>query len=203
MTLTIILILGSVAAYLIGSANGAIMSSKLFYRKDIRQYGSGNAGLTNFLRVFGKTGLALVLLVDIGKTVLAVCVSGLIYAKAGGDGQLGRLIFGFFTMLGHVFPVFYRFRGGKAVLTAGTMVLLFDWRIGLIVLSVFALFVLVTRFVSLGSIMAGVSFPVCLICFGYGPLYLVIGTVCAALMIGRHHENILRLIKGRESKLSY
>lgn len=203
MTQNIILILGAAAAYLIGSANGAIISSTLIYRKDIRKYGSGNAGLTNFYRVFGKSGAALVLLVDIGKTVLAVYGFGLLYAHFGGSLKLGELVFGFFTMLGHVFPVFYRFRGGKAVLTAATMAMLFDWRIGLILLAVFALVVAIFRYVSLGSIIAGLAFLICLVLFEYSVPYLALGSLCAALMIGRHSENMYRLIKGKESRFYY
>ena len=197
------LVICAIAAYLIGSANGAIISSKYFFHKDIRQYGSGNAGLTNFYRVFGKTGALLVIAIDIGKTVLAVYVGALVYRHFGGDLKTGELFFGFCTMLGHVFPVFYRFRGGKAVLAAGTLVMIFDWRIGLIVLAIFALIVLIFRYVSLGSIIGGAAFPIFTIIFGHPIMCIILSFMCAALMIGRHSENMYRLAKGKESRFYY
>ncbi len=190
----------AVLAYLLGGVNGAIIASKYFYKKDIRKFGSGNPGLTNFYRVFGKGGVLLVIAIDVLKTVLPMLLGGWLLGKYD-YWLLGRCITGVCSMFGHVFPVFYHFKGGKAVLTGGTVVWFIDWRVGLATWGVFLLLTICTRYVSLGSVGAGVAFPVSMIIFGIGgPIEVAIAAVGGALLIIRHKDNILRLIHGQESK---
>jgi glycerol-3-phosphate acyltransferase PlsY len=190
-------ILIAFVSYLLGSINGAIITSKTFYKKDIR----GNAGLTNFFRVFGKNGIALVLAVDIFKTVIPVLFAGWLIGLSG-NSMDGRAFAAFFCMLGHAYPVYYKFKGGKTVMTAGTAVWFVDWRAGLILCSIFVLVVLFTRYVSLGSVLAGALYPVNMLVLGNNSaIALAMVTLSAAILIYRHKENIKRLIKGTESKL--
>ncbi len=193
----------TIIPYLLGSLNAAIIVSKYKYHDDIRKYGSGNAGLTNMGRVFGKKGALLTLFGDILKQFLSVLI-GIIAC-----GELGAYFAGVFCMLGHIAPVYYRFRGGKGVLTAATMILLIDWQVFLIAFAIFALTVLITRYVSLGSVLAGFALP--------GTVYIsatVRGTfpslpaICFSLFIGMllifmHRSNIRRLFNGNENKLSF
>ena len=193
----------SVVSYLLGGVNGAIIASTKFFKKDIREYGSKNAGLTNFFRVFGTKGVLLVLLIDIVKAAASVLLGWWLLGKYYDLAMLGKLIAGFFVILGHVFPIYYRFKGGKGILSAGILVLMVDWRIGLIAWGIFILLVLLTRYVSLGSILGTLSFPVSLALFGGSWYEVVIAAACALVAILRHGENIVRLLKGKESKLSF
>jgi glycerol-3-phosphate acyltransferase PlsY len=211
------LILVAVGAYIIGGINGAIITSKYFYRKDIRKYGSGNPGLTNFYRVFGKGGAALVILIDVLKTVGPVLISGWLFAHfidagyfpSGNVGFFGLSFFGseyagLFVMLGHCFPLFYEFRGGKGVMAVGTIVFFIDWRIALVAWGMFILLLLLTRYVSLGAIIGVLSYPLMVGLLGFGGIWeITVAAACAALLIFRHRENIKRLITGEESKFSF
>ncbi len=215
--LVLLLILTALQAYVIGSVNGAIIISKYFYKKDIRNFGSGNAGLTNFYRVFGKGGAVLVVLIDVLKTVAPVIIGGLLFSHfidaayfKGGNVGLLRLSFfgseyaGFFVMLGHCYPLFYSFRGGKGVMAMGTILFFVDWRVALAGWGTFILLTLLTRFVSLGSIIGCAAYPVAQALFGLGGQWeLLVATASAVLLISRHWENIKRLFKGTESKFSF
>lgn len=212
-----LLILTAVLAYVGGSVNGAIIISKYFYRKDIRQYGSGNPGLTNFYRVFGKGGAALVVLIDVVKTIAPVIIGGYLFARflpaetfpSGVRGFLNLSFFGsqwsgFFVMMGHCYPLFHHFRGGKGVMAMGTIVFFIDWRVALVCWGVFILMVLSTRFVSLGSVVGVVAYPVMVGFLGFGGIWeIVVAAACAALLIARHGENIKRLCKGTESRFTF
>ena len=197
-----VLFLVAVVAYLLGGVNGAIISSKYIFKKDIRNYGSGNAGLTNFYRIFGVKGAALVLLIDIGKTVIGV-LFGWLMLRIYGFSMVGKLFAGFFLMLGHVFPVYYGFKGGKGVLCCGIIVLTVDPVIGLICWIVFAIVALLTRYVSLGSIAAAVAFPICIAAFGGWWLQVLLSLFCSVLLVIMHRHNIIRLILGKEPKFSF
>ena len=215
--LVFLLIVTALQAYVIGSVNGAIIISKYFYKKDIRKFGSGNAGLTNFYRVFGKGGAALVVLIDVLKTVAPVVIGGLLFSHLldvhffmGGNVGLFSLSFfgseyaGFFVMLGHCYPVFYGFRGGKGVMAMGTILFFVDWRVALAGWGTFILLTLLTRFVSLGSIIGCAAYPISQALLGLGgPWELVVATASAVLLISRHWENIKRLVKGEEHKFSF
>ena len=193
----------AVVAYLMGGINGAITASKRIYKKDIRKYGSGNPGLTNFYRVFGKGGAAIVIIIDVMKTVLPVLLGWWLLGRCG-HPLTGRLIAGFFAMLGHAYPVFYNFKGGKTVMAGGTLLILIDWRVALVGWGVFVLMVVLTKYVSLGSMLAGISLPVSLLVFKIGTWYdVLLGALCGGLLVFRHKENIKRLVKGEESKLVF
>jgi glycerol-3-phosphate acyltransferase PlsY len=203
MLLSCILII-AVVGYFVGNINGAIIASKYFYKKDIRQYGSGNPGLTNFYRVFGKGGVLLVVLIDILKTVIPVLLGGFLLSHIAGRWLLGCQIAGLFAMLGHAFPVIYGFKGGKTVLSAGAMLFFIDWRVAALSWGAFILLSALTRYVSLGSIVAAIAYPVGMLIFGVGgTVELVLAAVSALVIIARHNKNIERLIQGRESKFKF
>ena len=200
----LVLLAVAIVSYLSGSVNGAIITSKYFYRKDIRKYGSGNPGLTNFYRVFGKGGTTLVILIDVMKSLVPVFVSGLIFEQHFDALLFGRISSGLFVMLGHCFPVYYAFKGGKGVMAAGTVIFVIDWRVALISWGLFLIISAITRFVSLGSIIAGIAFPISLSALNLGDFWEVfIACLCMTLLIARHQANIKRLIKGEESRFSF
>lgn len=192
--------------YLLGGLNGAIVTSRLVYREDIRKRGSGNPGLTNFCRNYGRQAVFLLVLIDILKTALPVVLGGMLLEQYAAFGTvtdrilIGRLLGGFFAMLGHAYPLYHKFRGGKCVLAAGTLVFFVDLRITAIVFAIFLLAVLMSRYVSLGSILASLSFPIAMLALGYGALPFVITACCFLLILYRHRENLVRLARGEESK---
>ena len=215
----LLMFITALPAYMLGSVNGAIIVSKVFYRKDIRDYGSGNPGLTNFYRVFGKGGALLVILIDVIKTIAPVIFGGWLFAsftdmyisevwgiwpfdKFFNEAFFGQALAGFFVMLGHCFPLFYKFKGGKGVMAIGAVVIVIDWRLALISWGVFILITLLTRYVSLGAILGCTAFPVSMAILGIGGIAeLNIIILCVILVIVRHIPNIKRLVKGEESKL--
>ncbi len=199
--LTIFLIITGIVSYFLGGMNGSIIASMNIFNRDVRNYGSGNAGLTNFTRTFGSKGVVLVLIVDILKTIAAVMLGHWLLGMVGFP-VIGKLFAGFCAMLGHVYPVYYRFHGGKAVLCAGTLVWLIDWRVALICWIIFIVVVVFTKYVSLGAISGTIFFPIGLWVFDYSGLEGLIGLLCAFLLVFAHRENIKRLRSGTESKLN-
>jgi len=212
----LLMLITALPAYILGSINGAIIVSKAFFRKDIRDFGSGNPGLTNFYRVFGKGGVLLVLLIDVLKTIAPVVFGGWLFAHftemyISEVGPLirffnatffGQALAGFFVMLGHCFPVFYKFKGGKGVMAIGAVVIVIDWRLALIAWGVFFIVTAVTRYVSLGAMLGCIAFPVFMPVLNVGGIAeLNIIILCVLLVLVRHAANIKRLIKGEESKL--
>lgn len=201
-------ILIAVIAYAIGSVNFSIIFSKKFAGFDVREKGSGNAGTTNMLRSVGKGLAALTLICDILKGIVAVLVAYWI-GKIAKDVKPEILIqlAGFFAIIGHTFPVYFGFKGGKGVATSLGILLLVNWQIGLICL-VFALLVMVfTRMVSLGSIMAALLFPVLTIFITEHYIvdgnYIIFGIAMAVLVLFNHRSNLKRIYKGEENKLSF
>lgn len=193
----------ALSSYLLGGINGAIITSKYFYKKDIRQFGSGNPGLTNFYRVFGVRGAAMVLAIDILKSVLPVLFGGWLLGRLG-MRMLGAETAAFFVMLGHSYPVYYKFQGGKTVLAAGAALFIIDLRVAIVSWVVFLCVMLITRFVSLGSICAGIAYPISVAAFGLGgPACIVIAALSGALLLFRHRPNIVRLLNGTESRISF
>ena len=190
-------------SYLLGCFNGSVMTSHFIIRDDVRQHGSGNAGLTNFYRTYGARYALCVIVCDMGKTVLACLIGGYLMHWVVGDWTLGLLIAGIGCELGHMFPVFFGLRGGKGILSGGVLVLLLDWRVALIAWGLFAVLWLTTRYVSLGSIAATASMPVSVfLLMGHNWLYTVLSAAIAALVIWCHRGNIQRLLSGTENKFS-
>lgn len=191
--------LTAVLGYLLGNINGAVCISKIL-GDDVRTHGSGNAGLTNFIRNYG-TGKALaVILIDAGKAVAACLIGGFLMHRFTGF-QTGCAIGGAAVILGHSFPVFLGFRGGKGILSGFFVALMVDWRIALLILAVFAAAYLLTGYVSLGSVLAAVSFCIGFVVLHWGNTLLVFcGVLTGALATFMHRENIVRLLKGQERK---
>ncbi len=181
--------------YLLGSINTAIIVSSTMYHDDIRKHGSGNAGFTNMMRTYGKKAAAITFAGDIGKTVLAIMVGWCVY------GYLSAFIAGFACFIGHIFPVFYQFKGGKGVLAGGTMACFMGWKVAVAVWGIFFLMVILTRFVSLGSVGAGVLYPISVGLVYQNLWYTLLALVAGGLLVWRHKDNIKRLLRGEESKL--
>jgi glycerol-3-phosphate acyltransferase PlsY len=181
--------------YLLGSLNFAIIISKIFSRDDIRKYGSGNAGMTNMLRTYGKLPAAATLILDMSKGAVSVLLGSLIFA------DIGSAIAGLFVVLGHMFPCFYKFKGGKGVATTAMVVLATNPIVFAILILLFLIIVIGTKFVSLGSVMCVMIYPYLLSRFEVGPNVLS-GIIIAALVIFMHRSNIKRLMSGTESKIS-
>lgn len=195
------LILTALVSYCLGGINGAIITSVNYFKKDVRNFGSGNAGLTNFSRTFGEGHILLVLFVDIVKTVIAVLFGGWLMGQLGFE-NIGKLFAGFCTILGHIYPPYYNFRGGKGILCSGTIAFMMDWRLGLICMIIFVVVVVFTRYVSLGSIIGALCFPIVLWFLNFTGLEGLLGLFCALVVIFAHRDNIKRLFSGQESKLS-
>lgn len=227
--LIVILMIG----YLIGSVNLSIILGKLMGKGDIREQGSGNAGTTNTLRVLGKGPAALVLIFDICKAVIAILIAKGIFALTGVEAlvyplipedavtllpitlvhniqyELGILLAALGAILGHNFPIYYGFKGGKGIATSLGAILMIEWQIGLVCLIFGLALILLSRMVSLGSICTAILYPVLVWVMGdvFGTsfeaklVYVIFAVCIAALAIFRHRSNIKRLLDGTENKL--
>ncbi len=194
----------AVVSYLLGSLNFAIIFSKIFMKKDVRQYGSGNAGSTNAYRMMGGKKTLLVMLGDVLKGIAAVVVAGIVFDELGQFGGLGKMIAGASVALGHIFPVYFGFKGGKGVLTIGAVLAFFDIRILAIAFAAFLIGVLITKYVSVGSIAAASAVAVTMIVFHHNDLLTaLIGFLLGAFVIWMHRGNIKRLAQGTENKFSF
>lgn len=149
------LLAAAAAAYFLGCFNGAVIISKYILKDDVRTHGSGNAGLTNFYRVFGGPLTLVVILCDVLKAVLAVLLGVWLAGTPFGWETLGKYLAGLFCLLGHMFPCMFHFKGGKGILSGGTIAIMIDWRVALVVWGGFILLVVLTKYVSLGSVWAG------------------------------------------------
>lgn len=184
--------------YCIGSLNSSILVSKL-YKKDVRNEGSKNAGLTNTLRVLGKKAAIMVLVMDVLKGVI---VTGIGYLMIQ-DSDHGAIIGGLFTVIGHIFPVFFGFKGGKGILISLSVLFMCDYRIAFIGLGLFILIVAATRYVSLGSIAGMVLAPVLSVVFRHDLFFIICICILSILTVFMHRGNIKRLTQGKENKLSF
>lgn len=192
-------IVTALVCYFLGNHNGAICVSAMLH-DDVRQHGSGNAGLTNFIRSFGAGRALLVIAIDVGKAVLACLLGGLMLAPYGYALE-GRVLGGVFVMLGHDFPALQGFRGGKGILSGWFIAWTVDWRIGALIGVVFFTAYLLTRYVSLGSVLAAITFAVGFVVFHHDNLWVMAGGVFMGLLtIFMHRGNIVRLVKGQERK---
>ena len=205
-------IIVAIISYLLGSVSFSVIISKKMAGFDVREKGSGNAGSTNVLRTVGKKAAIITLICDILKGVVAILIA-LIAGKIIKDLDNALLIqlAGIFVILGHTFPIFFKFKGGKGIATSLGVLLIVNWQIGLICL-VFALVLMaLTRMVSLGSMTAAVLFPVLVIFINENYIvaessnwsYLIFSIILATLVIFNHRENLKRIFNGTENKLSF
>lgn len=192
----------SVIGYLIGSINTAIIISKSFYGKDIRTLESRNPGATNMMRAFGKRAGLLVFAFDFSKGILSVIIADIFFLFL--DAPFECVLFaGFFAVFGHIFPVFFGFRGGKGVATLAGSAFALMPIITLCLLVAFSVILALSRIVSLASGLCAAAFPVAAYFFApnHNNEFFVFGCCCAALLIIRHIPNIVRLIDGEERKI--
>jgi glycerol-3-phosphate acyltransferase PlsY len=205
----------AVISYLLGSLNfGVILSNKL-KNDDVRNHGSGNAGTTNMLRNYGKKYAALTIFGDMAKVFVAIIIAFQIvkYIPVTIDSinssfsldfnMLIRSYAGFFCVLGHIFPCYFKFKGGKGVATSGGMVFAIDWRIALILLAIFIVIVVVTKYVSLGSIVMALLYPVFIFAFHRSIVLTGISAIFTIIVVVAHRENIKKLLNHTESKIDF
>lgn len=193
-----------IVGYLIGSINTAIIVSKL-YKLDIREHGSGNAGLTNTLRILGAKAGILVILGDVLKGIIACYVGKYLLGAVYDFSDAGMLIGGLGAILGHNFPIYFGFKGGKGILTTASIIAVIDIKIFLILFAIFILAVLITRYISVGSITCLIAFPflVLLLKEGAERQFIFAWSVIVSLLaLVMHSKNIERLREGKESKFS-
>lgn len=191
-------------SYLLGCFNGSVITSHFIIRDDVRKHGSGNAGLTNFYRTYGAKFALIVIACDMGKTLLSCFIGGYFMLCTNGNWPLGVLLGGIGCELGHIFPAFYGLKGGKGILSGGVLVWMLDWRIALVAWGLFVLLWLLTRYVSLGSIVGTASMPFsAFFVFDHDPLLTALCAFVALLIIYCHRENIRRLLRGTESKFKW
>lgn len=196
-----LMLASALIAYLCGSANSAVIISRLMYHEDIRKKGSGNAGATNMLRCYGKLAAALTLLGDMLKCAVAVIIGALLWID-------GAYIAGVFCVLGHVFPCWHGFRGGKGVAVTAMVVAMTSPVVFLVLILVFAIVLVGTKFVSLASIMAALLYPVFMsswnsIVGNEGSLNVFMAFLQTAIILIMHRDNIKRLMNNTEPKISF
>lgn len=196
------ILVASLIAYLLGSINFALVLSKLVFKEDVRKYGSKNAGATNMLRTYGWQIALLTLLGDALKGVIAVVIGNYIMGA-----NIGGYIAGLFCIIGHVLPIFSKFKGGKGVATGAGVVLVINPVIFFIMLVILMGTVVFTKYVSLGSCLAALSFSVLTIIYQINAennFFIVLcSIVMSTIIIWKHHTNIRRLVNGTESKISF
>ncbi len=210
----IVYVIMAIIAYLIGSINFSVIFSKKFAGFDVREKGSGNAGTTNMLRSVGKKAAAFTLVCDILKGVIAIVIAIILGNIIEGlNKELLLQIAGVAVVLGHTFPIFFQFKGGKGVATSLGILLMSNWQIGLICLVFAIVLMALTRMVSLGSCAAAVLFPVLTLFINehytvltegkQGNVYLIYSIILAIIVLYNHRSNIKRILNGTENKLSF
>ena len=191
-------VLAAICSYLLGNLNGAVIVSSVYAKDDVRTHGSGNAGLTNFIRNYGANRAFLVIAIDVGKAILACILGGLMFPEYA---IAGRTLGGVAVMLGHDFPALQGFRGGKGILSGWFIAFMIDWRVGILIGVVFFAAYLLTQYVSLGSVLAAATFGIGFIIFRHHDFLVMLGGIfMAALTLFQHRGNIIRLMKGEERK---
>lgn len=207
MKIALVLIISAVVAYFFGCINGAIVTSRFFFREDVREKGSGNAGLTNFYRVYGVKGVALVIAIDALKAILSILVGRFLFGTFLDLPIVGAYWAGLWVILGHSYPCVFKFRGGKGILCAGAMLIMLDWRIAVVGFGAFFLGAVLSGYVSLGSILAIISFPLTTWWVYHGEPFFgcvfVLGLLAAASTFFSHRSNIKRLLTGKENKFRF
>lgn len=194
------IIVAVLAGYLLGNLNGAVTVSSLMEDQDVRKKGSGNAGITNFFRNYGGKNMGFVALIDLGKTVVA-CLVGRLLLEPYGFALEGIMLGGLAATLGHDFPAVLGFRGGKGILCGAGIALVLDLRVFVLIISVFAVLFLLTKYVSLGSLLAALTFAVSIaLLYWDRPWVVAAGTAVWLLATFMHRGNISRLIHHTETK---
>ena len=198
----------AIIAYLIGSINFSVILSKKMAGFDVRDKGSGNAGTTNMLRSVGKKAAAITLVCDILKGVVAILLAMLMNKiSPNSNGALLVQIAGVAVILGHTFPIFFKFKGGKGVATSLGVLIMSNWQIGLICLVFALILIILTQMVSVGSIAAAILYPVLTIFIPQNYIipgnYIIYSIVLAVIIVFNHRENVKRLLKGTENKISF
>lgn len=208
-------ILIGVVSYLLGSLNFSIILSEVVKKKDIRKSGSGNAGATNMMRTYGIKAAVGTMLGDIFKVAIGILVAfailgvpmKYIFTNPADAAEIQRVMLykefaGLFCVLGHIFPLYFKFKGGKGVAACTGMVIIVDWRIALILFVIFVSVILVSKWISLGSIVIAILYPVLIFVFYKNWILSLVALLFTAIVIIAHRENIKRLIKGEENKIS-
>jgi len=186
-----------ITGYLLGSVSIAVLLSKYIHKKDVRLVGSKNAGATNIARTYGMRSGLITLAGDVLKTVLAMMIGKLLFDIPG------LTLAGVSCLLGHCWPVFFKFKGGKGVAVGAAIAAMLDWRLLVIVLSAFIIMVIITKTVSIGSLAAAVAFPLAWVLLkGVSLPTVAFGVSVMAIVVIRHSENIRRLVRGEEKKFS-
>lgn len=209
-------ILIAVIAYLLGSLNFSIILSEVVKKKDIRDSGSGNAGATNMLRTYGKKAAVGTMIGDILKVALGIIIAfaildvpmKYIFSNPADAAEIQRVMLykefaGLFCVLGHIFPLYFKFKGGKGVAACTGMVIIVDWRIALILFVIFIGVILISKWISLGSIVIALLYPVLIFAFYKNFILAAVAMLFTAIVIVAHRENIKRLAKGTENKISF
>ena len=199
------ILLLAVWAYLCGCFNGAVIVSKYILRDDVRTHGSGNAGLTNFYRTFGGPLTFVVILCDVLKAVVAILTAVFVMRFLGVHESVIPLVkywAGMFCLLGHMFPCMFQFKGGKGILSGGTIAIMIDWRVALVVWGGFLILAVLTRWVSLGSIWAGASFPFATWFVYHDLILLLLAVFLGGMIVWKHRGNLKRILSGTESRFS-
>ena len=198
----------AIIAYLIGSVNFSVILSKKMAGFDLREKGSGNAGTTNVLRTVGKKAAIITLICDILKGVVAILIALLVgKIVQGSNGSLLVQCAGVAVILGHTFPIFFKFKGGKGVATSLGVLIMSNWQIGLICLVFALILIALTQMVSVGSIAAAILYPVLTLFIPQNYIipgnYLIYSVLLAIIIVFNHRENVKRLLKGTENKISF
>ena len=198
----------AIVAYLIGSINFSVILSKKMAGFDVREKGSGNAGTTNMLRSVGKKAAAITLVCDILKGIIAILIA-MLMSKIFKDsnGALLVQIAGVAVILGHTFPIFFKFKGGKGVATSLGVLIMSNWQIGLICLVFALILIILTQMVSVGSIAAAILYPVLTLFIPQNYIipgnYIIYSVVLAVIIVFNHRENVKRLLSGTENRISF
>ncbi len=208
-------VLIGVVSYLLGSLNFSIILSEVVKKKDIRKSGSGNAGATNMMRTYGIKAAVGTMLGDIFKVAIGIIVAfailgvpmKYIFTNPADAAEIQRVVLykefaGLFCVLGHIFPLYFKFKGGKGVAACTGMVIIVDWRIALILFVIFVSVILISKWISLGSIVIAILYPVLIFVFYKNWILSLVALLFTAIVIIAHRENIKRLIKGEENKIS-
>ena len=206
-------VISAVISYLLGSCNSSIIVVRLLKHEDIREHGSKNAGLTNTLRCYGKFPALLTLIGDLAKGIVSVLLSILVFNIIAGKGEFDTqtvgYIAGIFAILGHIFPIYYGFRGGKGILVSCSILIVIDWRTFVIIIPFFAVVLLISKYVSVASISSAVFYPILTFLLHYYAekvdlhlciVHTALVAVTSIMLIYMHRTNIKRLIEGTENK---